>query len=269
MRRRSACALRSRLRPPTGLPSYAFPENAAIALSSAFRCSQWRERPKGHVVTLGRGAARSVRGVVERLLAGAPTPSWASAKDIREILSLAGVRLAPLEEVAPAADLAVQAAVRRGYPVVVKAIAPGLLHKSDVGGVALGLDDAAAVRAAVDAMRLKLRDAGHSLEGLLVQKQIDGGVEALVGVTLDPSLGPLLVAGLGVAESARGPPPRSRRDCGGRALAPRTAEALRMTRPRSPRSPRLSGRAESILPHGRSQCPRLASTRTRWSGRRT
>jgi acyl-CoA synthetase (NDP forming) len=49
----------------------------------------------------------------------------------------------------------------------------------------------------VDTMRTKLRDAGHALEGLLVQKQIEGGVEALVGVTLDPSLGPVLVAGLG------------------------------------------------------------------------
>jgi len=54
--------------------------------------------------------------------------------------------------------------------------------------VALGLSDAAAVRTAVDIMRTKLRDAGHALEGLLVQKQIEGGVEALVGVTLDPSL---------------------------------------------------------------------------------
>jgi len=91
----------------------------------------------------------------------------------------------------------VQAATRLGYPVVVKAIAPGLLHKSDVGGGALGLTDAAAVRAAVGTLNVKVRDAGHILKGLLVQKQIDAGVEALVGVTLDPSLGPVLVAGLG------------------------------------------------------------------------
>jgi acetate---CoA ligase (ADP-forming) len=57
--------------------------------------------------------------------------------------------------------------------------------------------DPGAVRAAVGAMRAKLRNAGYALEGLLVQKQMEGGVEALVGVTLDPSLGPVLIAGLG------------------------------------------------------------------------
>jgi acetate---CoA ligase (ADP-forming) len=183
--------------PRGNLPSYAFPENAALALSAAVRCTEWRKRPKGTVVTLEREAVRSVRRVVERVLAGATEPLWAGAKDIREILGLVGVLLAPLEEVVPEADVAVQAAARLGYPVVVKAIAPGLLHKSDVGGVALGLADAAAVRAAVGTMSVRLRDAGHPLEGLLVQKQIDEGVEALVGVTLDPSLGPVLVAGLG------------------------------------------------------------------------
>jgi acetate---CoA ligase (ADP-forming) len=183
--------------PRGSLPSYAFPENAALALSAAVRCARWRKRPKGNVLTLERDAVRSVRRVVERVLAGVAGPLWVGAKDIREILGLAGVRMAPLEEVLPDAGVAVDAAARLGYPVVVKAIAPGLLHKSDVGGVALGLSDAAAVRAAVDTMRTKLRDAGHALEGLLVQKQIEGGVEALVGVTLDPSLGPVLVAGLG------------------------------------------------------------------------
>jgi acetate---CoA ligase (ADP-forming) len=183
--------------PRGNLPSYAFPENAALALSAAVRCAQWRKRPKGNVLTLERDAVRSVRRIVERVLAGVAEPLWVGAKDIREILALAGVRMAPLEEVLPDAGVAVEAAARLGYPVVVKAIAPGLLHKSDVGGVALGLSDAAAVRAAVDTMRTKLRVAGHTLDGLLVQKQIEGGVEALVGVTLDPSLGPVLVAGLG------------------------------------------------------------------------
>jgi acetyl coenzyme A synthetase (ADP forming)-like protein len=183
--------------PRGNLPSYAFPENAAIALSAAVRCARWRNRPKGNVVVLDRATVRGVRRVVERALAGADKPLWASAADIQEILGLVGIRLAPLVQVAPDADLAVQAADRLGYPVVVKAVAPGLLHKSDVGGVALGLKDEGAVRAAVASMISKLCDAGHPLEGLVVQKEIKGGVEALVGVTLDPSLGPVLLAGLG------------------------------------------------------------------------
>jgi acyl-CoA synthetase (NDP forming) len=84
-----------------------------------------------------------------------------------------------------------------GLPGRGQGVAPGLLHKSDVGGVALGLEDATAVRTAVETMASNVSQAGHALEGFLVQKQIDGGVEALVGITLDPSLGPVLIAGLG------------------------------------------------------------------------
>jgi len=135
--------------------------------------------------------------VIDRVLAGATSPLWASARDIQEILDLVSVGLAPLEQVAPDAERAVAAAARLGYPVVVKAVAAGLLHKTDAGGVALGLNHSAAVREAVDLMASRLRDAGHELEGLVVQRQVEGGVEAIVGVTLDPSLGPLLVAGLG------------------------------------------------------------------------
>jgi acyl-CoA synthetase (NDP forming) len=184
--------------PRGNIPSYSFPENAALALSAAVRCARWRKRPKGLVTVLERPTLRAVRRVVERVLAGAAEGSlWASPLDIQEMLSLVGIQVAPLEQVGPDAALAVAAAARIGYPVVVKAVAPGLLHKSDVGGVALGLTSDAAVRAAVVEMSRRIRDAGHTLEGLLVQKQIDDGVEALVGVTLDPSLGPVLIAGLG------------------------------------------------------------------------
>ena len=183
--------------PRGNIPSYSFPENVALALSAAVRCAEWRKRPKGNVLVLERDVMRAVRHTIERVLKGATSPLWASARDVQEILSLVAVRLAPSEQVVPDVELAVHAAARLGYPVVVKAVASGLLHKSDIGGVALGLADATAVRTAVDAMVSKVSQAGHVLEGLLVQKQIDGGVEALVGVTLDPSLGPVLIAGLG------------------------------------------------------------------------
>jgi acetyl coenzyme A synthetase (ADP forming)-like protein len=183
--------------PRGNIPSYSFPENAALALSAAVRCAEWRKRPRGRVLVLDRDVVRDVRRTVERVLDGATSPLWAAAKDVEEILRLAGVHFAPSEQVTPDAERAVEAATRLGYPVVVKAVASGLLHKSDVDGVALGLSDAAAIRAAVDAMVSKVGQSGHVLEGLLVQKQIDGGVEALVGVTLDPSLGPVLIAGLG------------------------------------------------------------------------
>ncbi len=185
-------------RGPRGkLPAYDFPENAAFALSAAASCAEWRRRPRGNVLVLDHASVREVRRVVARVLGGATSPLWASARDIQEILDLVGVVLAPLEQVLPDAEHAIAAAARLGYPVVVKAVAPGLLHKTDAGGVALGLGDSTALRAAVDAMASRVRGAGHALEALVVQKQIEGGVEAIVGVTVDPSLGPLLVTGLG------------------------------------------------------------------------
>ena len=183
--------------PRGSIPSYSFPENVALALSAAVRCAEWRQRPKGNFVVLDRSVVRAVRRVVERALAGATGSLWASTTDIEEILSLVGISVASSAHVAADVELAVQAATRLGYPVVLKAVAPGLLHKSDAGGVALGLRDDAAVRAAVDAMGSRLHAAGYTPEGFLLQKQVDDGVEALVGVTLDPSLGPVLIAGLG------------------------------------------------------------------------
>jgi hypothetical protein len=68
-----------------------------------------------------------------------------------------------------------------------------LIHKTDVGGVALRLADDTAVIAAAEYMRAHI----PSIEGFTIQRQVAAGVEALVGVTVDPSLGPLLVAGIG------------------------------------------------------------------------
>jgi acetate---CoA ligase (ADP-forming) len=177
------------------IPSYSFPENAAMALAAAVRYAEWRRRPRGQILSLKSERVRVIRRIVDR--ARAAKASWLPARDLANILEQAGIPLAPFELTPADAKAAAAAAQRLGLPVVLKAVAPGLVHKSDVGGVALGLDSPAAVHQAVRRMQVRLHEAGHRLEGLLVQRLIDGGVEALVGVTSDPSLGPVLVAGLG------------------------------------------------------------------------
>jgi acetate---CoA ligase (ADP-forming) len=183
--------------PRGALPSYAFPENAALALSAALRCAQWRGRPTGRVTPLERERVRGIRTVLDRLLASKTASFWADSADLLEILQLAGIPLAPYELCAPRGAEVAAAASRVGYPVVLKAIALGLLHKSDAGGVALGLSNEAEVHGAVDTMRARIQGAGYALNQVLVQKEIRGEVEAIVGVTLDPSLGPVAVVGLG------------------------------------------------------------------------
>jgi acetate---CoA ligase (ADP-forming) len=177
------------------LPSYSFPENAALALAAAERYARWRERPSGTPLTLDPVAVSNIRSIIDGALAGAEDPRWLAPKDLVAVLHQAGIEFASAEQVATAD--AVTTAERMGYPLVAKAIAPGLIHKSDVGGVIIGLNSADEVAAAVETLGQRMRKIGRRLEGVLLQRQIKEGIEALVGVTTDPIFGPLLVCGLG------------------------------------------------------------------------
>ena len=138
-----------------------------------------------------------MRTLVDRLRARMPEGGWIPIDDLRALLDAVGVSMAPLRETACDMDELVAAGDAIGYPVALKAVAPGLVHKSDVGAVALGIDSAAALVRAAGTMAGRLLAAGLVPGGYVVQKQIAGGVPALVGVTTDPSLGPIVVAGLG------------------------------------------------------------------------
>ncbi|HYV58182.1 MAG TPA: acetate--CoA ligase family protein, partial [Candidatus Nitrosopolaris sp.] len=177
------------------LPAYSYPENAAIALAAAEWYGRWRVRPRGRPFELGRLEESAIRAVIDRVLAQADGPTWLAPRDLATVLRAAGIDFAATEEVPPGE--AVQTAERLGYPLVAKAIAPEVLHKSDVGGVILGLDSAAAVATAVDTLVARMRAIGAHLDGILLQREVTGGIEALVGVTTDPTFGPLLVCGLG------------------------------------------------------------------------
>ncbi len=177
------------------LPAYAYPENAAMALAAAESYGRWRTRPRGTAVKLGRLETSMIRAVVDRVLAASDGPRWLAQGDIATILRAAGIPFAAAEAVPPGE--AAPAAERLGYPLVAKAIAPDILHKSNVGGVIMGLESAAAVASAVDVLGERMGKIGAHLEGILLQREVRGGIEALVGVTTDRTFGPLLVCGLG------------------------------------------------------------------------
>jgi acyl-CoA synthetase (NDP forming) len=101
--------------------------------------------------------------------------------------------------VAPTADVAVAAARAAGYPVAIKLASDTITHKTDVGGVVLGVVDDAGVRAAFDGIRARLDAAGHagSMTGVIVQPMIGRGVETFVGGTRTPDFGPLIAFGTG------------------------------------------------------------------------
>jgi acetyltransferase len=101
----------------------------------------------------------------------------------------------PAETLVTSPAAALKAADRIGYPVVLKAVASTLLHKSDVGGVALNLATPAQLTHAYDEMTRRLAD--HSLTGMLVCQQIRGGVELVLGLHRDREMGLVVMAGTG------------------------------------------------------------------------
>jgi hypothetical protein len=103
------------------------------------------------------------------------------------------------ERVARSAAEAAEAATALGFPVALKVLSPDLAHKSDVGGVRLGLRDAREVAAAYEAVLRQVRAAAPRarIEGALVSPMVQGGVETVLGVHRDPVFGPLVMFGLG------------------------------------------------------------------------
>lgn len=99
------------------------------------------------------------------------------------------------EVLVQSADIAVDAAEKIGYPIVIKACGPGLVHKSDRGLVALNLPNALAVTAAFKDIQKRLD--GTEIEGVLVQPMLRGKREIIVGALRDPSFGPSVMLGLG------------------------------------------------------------------------
>jgi acetyl coenzyme A synthetase (ADP forming)-like protein len=176
------------------VPAFDFPEDAARALSHAVLYARWRERPVGEIVRPTGCRPAAAAAIVARSLAGGG--GWLAPHEVAALLDCYGLPLIETRTVRTAGE-AVAAAAEIGGPVALKAIAPTLLHKSDAGGVLLGLDGPGAVRAGARKIRLAAARAGHRLEGLVVQPMAHAEVELLMGVVHDESFGPVIACGAG------------------------------------------------------------------------
>ena len=105
----------------------------------------------------------------------------------------------PDHAVAHNAEEAAEIAARLGYPVVLKVVSPDAPHKSDVGGVAVGLDDGSQVADAYDRIAATVREhvPGADIQGIMVSKQAPAGLEVIVGALHDKMFGPTVMFGLG------------------------------------------------------------------------
>lgn len=133
--------------------------------------------------------------VVPAVTLPAATPSEAEAK---RLLASAGIASAP-EAACATVDEAVSAAGRFGFPVVMKILSPDIVHKSEIGGVLLDISDTDAVRSGFVLLleRAKAAAPAARIEGVLVAKQLKGGVECILGIHRDPVFGPMAMFGLG------------------------------------------------------------------------
>lgn len=181
-----------RVKEATDLPPvYRFPESAARAMFLLARYAAWVRQPEEAAVPDFPVDDRAVAGLLDRTPDGYIDPA-----DAFRVLDLYGIPLAHWR-MTGSREEALAAAREIGYPVVLKAVAPDLVHKSEVGAVQVDLRDEAELAAALDRTTASVEGAGHHIEGWLVQEMARGGHEVIYGITTDPRFGPLLMFGLG------------------------------------------------------------------------
>jgi acetate---CoA ligase (ADP-forming) len=179
-----------------GVPNYPFPERAATAFRAMASYRQIQTRPLPEF-THFEADHEIVRQTIKRVL-GEGRLSIGDA-EAREIMTAYGLHI-PKSEIARTPNEAVEIAARFGFPVVLKIASPDILHKTDVGGVKVGLRNTNEV---LDAYELMVYRAQRYLPeariwGCLVQEMMSaGGIEVLVGMNRDPQFGPLVTFGLG------------------------------------------------------------------------
>lgn len=164
-----------------GLPTYPFPERAASALGILTKRAAWLE------------ADRATTPIQ-------PDPNGNPAT-LSGLLEAFGIATAPLK-LAETPDKAAEFATQLGFPLVLKIASPDILHKSDIGGVLLGIDSAEAARAGFDLLMARAQTARPQarLEGVHLQRQIPAGQEVILGMVRDAQFGPLMMFGSGGVE---------------------------------------------------------------------
>jgi acetyltransferase len=178
-----------------GLPDYPSPERAVAALRTMCDYAAWRRRPPRIVARFPVNRRRVDRIITRQTRAGLKQLGEVEAKDILRAYDFN----VPEGRLAVTADEAVSVARRVGFPVAMKIASPHIIHKSDLGGVRLGLSNAEQVRDAYDLMMLRIGRAAPQadLVGVYVEEMCDRGTEVILGMTRDPQFGPMLMFGLG------------------------------------------------------------------------
>jgi acyl-CoA synthetase (NDP forming) len=169
----------------SGIPFFRSPERAMRAMAAVARYAE---------ALAATGAATASPGANVRVVGSGVIPEYRG----KQVLADLGLRV-PRGGMATSADEAAQVSAGIGYPVVIKAQAAALAHKSDAGGVIVNIADEAALRAAWNRLHASVAAAkpGLALDGVLVEEMAKPGLEMVVGARRDPQWGPVVLVGLG------------------------------------------------------------------------
>ncbi len=177
------------------IPQYDSPEAAVATIKAMSEYVRWLNRPK-RVVRLFSVNRHKVESIIERhLRQDIREIGEAESKEILEAYGFA----TPKGSIATTAEQATNIAQQLGYPVVLKIWSPDILHKSDVGGVKVGLKSDQEVKDAFDLMmyRIPKKRPEAQILGVLVQEMCRTGREVILGMHRDPHFGPLMMFGMG------------------------------------------------------------------------
>jgi len=174
------------------LPVYLYPESAVYTLSAMTRFRRIRERAAGKVVYFDDVDRKAAKQVIDRAVKSGR--EWLTDREVQAVL--AAYRFPqPHADSVTTVEKALEAAGKIGYPVVLKAFSPELLHKTDEGGVRLDIRSDEELRQGFDEMMRRLKRKKDL--SFLIQKMVKGGRETVMGMMTDPVFGPLIMFGLG------------------------------------------------------------------------
>jgi acetyltransferase len=202
------------------IPAYIFPESAARALGDMWRYRQIADRREGKTVTF-KTDDEAVEAIIDATLQAGHEKL--SEPDAMRVLEAYGIPVVPWQFVSKDAPRSLAAAAAEaagdvGLPVALKIVSPDITHKTDVGGVALGLESKAEVERAVREMLKRVtapskapakrtkkgakraaprKPAEPRIDGILIQQMADKGIETIVGLTRVPRVGALVMFGMG------------------------------------------------------------------------
>ncbi|MDP2300297.1 MAG: acetate--CoA ligase family protein [Coriobacteriia bacterium] len=178
-----------------GIPGYSFPERAVGTLAAMERHRERLDRAPSEPLAIAADTSVVTEAIAHARAADRTFVTEASA---HRIAAAYGIPV-PKAGLAPDHAAARQLAAEIGYPVVVKIASPDILHKSDIGGIALDITSVSELDAAYERMmsRVQQRMPDATIWGVTLQEQLPVGREVIIGIDRDPSFGPILMFGLG------------------------------------------------------------------------